>query len=66
MCLSKSIKPHGGELIQRELKESARESYLQKITKLPEILISTWSISDIELISNGGFSPLTGFMGKRD
>ena len=66
MCLSKIIKPHGEELIQRELKESARESYLQKITKLSEILISTWSISDIELISNGGFSPLTGFMDKRD
>ena len=66
MCFSKMIKPHGGELIQRELKESVRESYLQKITKLPKILISTWSISDIELISNGGFSPLTGFMGKRD
>ncbi|MFZ0444317.1 MAG: sulfate adenylyltransferase, partial [Bacillus sp. (in: firmicutes)] len=66
MCLSKSIKPHGGELIQRELKESAREIYLQKITKLPEILISKWSNSDIELISNGGFSPLTGFMDKRD
>lgn len=59
------IEPHGGELIQREL-DGARERYLQKINKLPEILISSWSISDLELISNGGFSPLTGFMGERD
>ena len=30
------------------------------------ITLNTWSISDLELIGIGGFSPLTGFMGETD
>ena len=43
-----------------------REEYLKKCKTLPSLTISKWSISDIELIANGGFSPLIGFMGKED
>lgn len=60
-----AIEPHGGKLIQRELKGIEREEYLQKCKTLPSITISKWSISDLELISNGGFSPLIGFIGKK-
>ncbi len=60
------IHPHGGKLINRELQGTTREEYIKKATELPSLTISAWSISDIELIANGGFSPLTGFMDKYD
>ncbi|HEX7064066.1 MAG TPA: sulfate adenylyltransferase [Bacillales bacterium] len=64
--LAKTIEPHGGTLIQRELTGEKRNEYLEKAKSMPEVTISKWSISDIELIAIGGFSPLTGFMGKED
>ena len=33
---------------------------------MPSLTLSAWSISDLELIAIGGFSPLTGFMGQED
>jgi sulfate adenylyltransferase len=60
------IEPHGGKLIQRELTGLARELGIKRAKTLKSITISKWSISDIELISNGGFSPLSGFLGKED
>lgn len=61
---SKSLnQPHGGELINREARDKAT---LEKAATLPTLTISNWSVSDLELIGIGGFSPLTGFMGKAD
>ncbi|MEH6948626.1 sulfate adenylyltransferase [Bacillus sp. JJ634] len=61
-----TIEPHGGTLIQRKLTGAVYEEFLNTCKSLPSLTISKWSISDIELISNGGFSPLIGFMGKED
>lgn len=61
-----TIEPHGGKLIQRELTGEERDRYLEKAKTMPSLTVSKWSISDIELIAIGGFSPLTGFMGKED
>ncbi|MDQ0200225.1 sulfate adenylyltransferase [Neobacillus ginsengisoli] len=60
------IKPHGGKLVQRELTGNARELWIKRAKTLKSLTISKWSISDIELISNGGYSPLIGFLGKED
>lgn len=64
--LTNTIFPHGGILINRELQGVAREKYLKKAQGLPSLTISNWVVSDLELIANGGFSPLTGFMGNED
>ncbi|MFX3624588.1 MAG: sulfate adenylyltransferase [Ectobacillus sp.] len=61
-----NILPHGGVLINRELQGAVRKAYIDKTSSLPSLTVSAWSISDIELIADGGFSPLTGFMGKED
>lgn len=61
-----NIKPHGGTLINRELKGIEREQALEKAKTLKKLVISAWSISDLELIGIGAFSPLIGFMGKED
>ncbi|MCK2003965.1 sulfate adenylyltransferase [[Brevibacterium] frigoritolerans] len=60
------IEPHGGKLINRELVGIDREEYLEKCKSLSSLTISKWIISDMEMISNGGFSPLIGFMGEKD
>ena len=62
MAFSTSI-PHGGILVNRE-NHSAEA--LKQAEQLPALTVSDWSISDLELIGIGGFSPLTGFMGKQD
>ncbi|MFD1413515.1 sulfate adenylyltransferase [Oceanobacillus jeddahense] len=55
-----TIAPHGGTLIQQY--EPAYDT--QGITQ--EIELDSFALSDLELIGIGGFSPLTGFMGKAD
>lgn len=64
--LTTPIEPHGGTLIQRELEEENRVKVLEEATSMPSIIISKWTISDIEMIAIGGYSPLRGFMGKED
>lgn len=61
-----SIKPHGGTLVNRILTGTEREEALQKTGGLPRLVFDNWEISDLELIANGAFSPLAGFMKKDD
>lgn len=61
-----TIAPHGGNLVQHELTDDKRSEYLVKAESMPKLPVSKWTISDVELIAIGGFSPLTGFMGKAD
>ena len=61
-----NIAPHGGHLVNRELTGAEREEWLKKAETLPALQLTSWSISDLELIAIGGFSPLTGFMGQAD
>lgn len=58
--------PHGGQLIQREMNEAEKDNFMRKAEKLQKLKISAWSISDLELIAIGGFSPLEGFMNQKD
>ena len=55
-----SSKPHGGKLINR-----LNESYKVN-SSLREIPIDEIALSDLELIAIGAYSPLIGFLGKRD
>ena len=61
-----TIRPHGSELINREAVGATRELFLEKVETLQSLTLSPWSLSDLELIAIGGFSPLTGFMGEAD
>ncbi|GAB2696028.1 sulfate adenylyltransferase [Paenibacillus thermoaerophilus] len=60
------IEPHGGELVNRLVEGAAREQLLEQAAGLEAIRISSWTISDIDCIAVGAFSPLTGFMNERD
>src|SRR5690606_23903664 len=40
--------------------------WIDRVSSLKTLTLSAWSLSDLELIAIGAFSPLTGFMGKED
>ncbi|MCF8568502.1 sulfate adenylyltransferase [Alicyclobacillus tolerans] len=60
------ILPHGGVLVQRQLRGAERESALQEAKDYFKMTISGWSISDLEMIGTGAFSPLTGFVSEQE
>jgi sulfate adenylyltransferase len=53
-------KPHGGKLINRVNEKYKIKAGLQQIT------IDDMALSDLELIATGAYSPLIGFMEKKD
>jgi sulfate adenylyltransferase len=67
MTLSGSapIAPHGGVLIDRIASSAVREKY-RSTPPTRRVRLDERSLSDLELIAVGGFSPLTGFMGSAD
>lgn len=60
------IRPHGGKLINRMAQGREREQLLERAKLLPQVTLNSRQLSDVELIAIGAFSPLTGFMGRRD
>jgi sulfate adenylyltransferase len=60
------IRPHGGKLINRMAEGREREQLLERAKLLPQVTLNSRQLSDVELIAIGAFSPLTGFMGRRD
>jgi sulfate adenylyltransferase len=57
---------HGGELVDRYL--SPQDAAIEKESSrdIPSWDLTMRQLCDIELILNGGFSPLTGFLGQAD
>lgn len=60
------IPPHGGVLINRIARDSERESLVMKAAGLQVLMLTDWSVSDLELIAIGALSPLKGFMVRDD
>lgn len=61
-----SIRPHGGSLINRVVEGTEREELLQLVRDHKAITVNTWTLSDLDLIAVGAFSPLTGFLNEED
>jgi sulfate adenylyltransferase len=64
--ISKAIAPHGGQLVSRLVSDAQRQEFLSKAEFLPRVQLTERSLSDLELIAIGGFSPLTGFLNRED
>ena len=60
------VQPHGGTLINRTAQGAEREALLQSAANLPTITLNAREEADLELIANGAFSPLEGFLGEAD
>lgn len=61
-----TILPHGGSLVNLNVTGEEREKLLNEAKGLQSIRINTWTISDLDLIGVGAFSPLTGFLNEED
>lgn len=64
--MTETIKPHGGVLINRIVTGEERESLLKEAEQLQQIPVDSWTVSDLDLIGIGAFSPLTGFLEEAD
>jgi sulfate adenylyltransferase len=60
------VAPHGGHLINRIASPTQRQEFLEQADILPRVQLDERSLSDLELIAIGGFSPLNGFMAQDD
>ena len=60
------IAPYGGSLVNRVLEGSAGDEARRRADSLPQVRVSSHTLSDLYLLAVGGFSPLTGFMGRAD
>lgn len=59
--------PHGGVLKDLHARDAPiRAQLLAESEQIPDIRLTERQLCDLELIMNGGFSPLEGFMGKED
>lgn len=61
-----TILPHGGTLVNRIVTGAEREELLKQAKELRQLPITNWTISDLDLIGVGAFSPLTGFLNEED
>src|SRR5918992_5435280 len=58
--------PHGGALINQRAQEDEREERKRRAEELRKVALGPRTLSDLEMISTGVFSPLTGFMVRED
>jgi sulfate adenylyltransferase len=66
MTEQQTIAPHGGVLVDLLVPEPEREQALQEAEHLPKLVVNPRELSDLELLTVGALSPLTGFVGEKD
>ena len=60
------VAPHGGELIRLIVEDDAARELKSHSKEWPSWDLTARQVCDVELLLNGGFSPLRGFMNKAD
>jgi sulfate adenylyltransferase len=60
------IPPHGGVLVNRLLKAGEAAEAAKRAKGLPQVQLARRERCDLELLAVGAFSPLTGFMTRRE
>ncbi len=56
------IEPYGGELCNLVLPQDAAEKLKQEAANYPSVTLTQRQVCDLELLMNGAYSPLKGFM----
>jgi sulfate adenylyltransferase len=60
------VPPHGGVLRELYLPTDEAEALKRTSASLPQWTLNQQQLCDLELLLNGGFSPLQGFLGRAD
>ncbi|HEX4716822.1 MAG TPA: sulfate adenylyltransferase [Ktedonobacteraceae bacterium] len=67
MAEQQLIAPHGGKLIVNLANEAESAALLAKQQGgLAQIMVGSRQLADLEMLANGAYSPLTGFMKRAD
>ena len=60
------ITPHGGELVINMASAAERAELQERARGLPEVLVGSRQMADLEMLAIGAYSPLGGFMKRAD
>jgi sulfate adenylyltransferase len=60
------IAPHGGELIINMASEAECATLREEAKGLPQVQVGSRQLADLEMLANGAYSPLGGFMKRAD
>jgi sulfate adenylyltransferase len=63
---SSIIAPHGGHLVYRRTPDENRKELVREALGLPRVHLDARTLSDLQMIASGVFSPLEGFMLRKD
>src|SRR5215204_1137591 len=63
---SSTIAPHGGILVDRRAPDEDRGGLVREALGLPRIPLDARTLSDLQMIASGVFSPLEGSMLQED
>src|SRR3990172_11910103 len=66
MAEGEAIAAHGGGLVDLLVSGPEAEALRDRSGGLPAVRLSARSLSDLELLGAGGYSPLDGFMTQAD
>src|SRR5262245_2077831 len=58
--------PHGGTLINRMVPSDQRADLERRASEFPKVTLNARERSDLDLIAVGAYSPIEGFMGRKD
>ena len=60
------IEPHGGQLCELMVTEVQKKKLQKESLQYSNLTLNDRQLCDLEMLLNGGFSPLNGFLGKAD
>src|SRR5438128_9180321 len=60
------IAPHGGELVLNMASADERTVLQEHAKSLPEVVVGSRHLADLEMLAIGAYSPLGGFMKRAD
>src|SRR5262249_32799338 len=60
------IAPHGGKLLCNWADASEQAELRKLALELPHVTVGSRQLADLEMLANGAYSPLRGFMTRND
>jgi sulfate adenylyltransferase len=63
---SSTLAPHGGYLVDRRTPQEDLKELVREALGLPRVPLDARTLSDLQMIASGVFSPLEGFMLQQD
>src|SRR5690348_6592993 len=60
------IAPHGGALILNTASQQEQTELAEQTRSFPQLVVGSRQLADLELLANGAYSPLHGFMTQDD